>query len=75
MTSPSPNKKNSWREKEEKEEKTIDKSINKESNHIPKVPISRRGVGPSTYSTTNERENRLMNEERKVPAASKSVNM
>lgn len=50
MTSPSPSKKNSWKEKEDKnDEKTLDRSKNsKDQPSIPKVPISRRNVGPSS---------------------------
>jgi hypothetical protein len=61
MTSPSPGKKNSWKEKEEKnEEKTVDRSINsKEQPSIPKVPINRRNIGPSANIPTGERENRF----------------
>lgn len=72
MTSPSPNKKNSWKDKDEKtEEKTVDRST-RDTPNIPKVPINRRAVGPVSNISSTERENRFVQEERR---ASKSVNM
>jgi hypothetical protein len=46
VTSPSPNKKNSWREKEEKEDKTTTKT--KDQPVIPKGPVPRKSVGAAT---------------------------
>ena len=79
MTSPSPAKKNSWKDDKEgkegkegkdKEEKTVDRSLSAKEA-MPKVPINRRNIGPAA-NLAGERENRFAQEERR---ASRSVNM
>jgi len=58
MTNPSPSKKNSW-----KDDKSEDKSIeDKEKQGLPKVPISRRNISPST--NVINRENRFAEEDK-----------
>jgi hypothetical protein len=66
MTNPSPSKKNSW-----KDDKSEDKSIeDKEKQGLPKVPISRRNISPST--NVINRENRFAEEDKKI---GKAINM
>lgn len=76
MTSPSPNKKNSWKDKEDKEEKpslssqSVSMSVKSDQPAIPRAPISRRAA---ITPAQGERENRFVEESR--PVASRSVNM
>lgn len=70
MTSPSPGKKNSWKDSEKPEDKTLDRSLSAKEP-LPKLPISRRNVGPAA-NLVAERENRFSQEERR---GSRSVNM
>lgn len=58
MTSPSPGKKNSWKE-DKNEEKTVDRSLSSKDQPMPKVPINRRNIGPTANIPSGERENRF----------------